>query len=74
MGEKVATVKMNKQQDMGLGLVGLILLIVGALIVFVPGMPFRGSGLGTILIVLGIVVLIAVVYRRRPEQTKTQTG
>jgi hypothetical protein len=74
MGEKVETVNMYKQQGMGLGVVGLILLIIGALIVFVPGMPFRGSGLGTILIVLGIVGLFVVFYRRRPEQTKTQTG
>jgi len=44
MTEKDATGDMMRQRLMPLGLYGLIVLIIGVLIIFVPGMPFRGSG------------------------------
>jgi hypothetical protein len=38
--------------------IGIILFILGILIVSVHGAPLRGSGAGTILIIIGVVMLI----------------
>jgi hypothetical protein len=46
-----------------IGIVGLVLVVLGAMIVAIPGFPFRGSGLGTILIVLGAIVIIGSYIR-----------
>jgi hypothetical protein len=58
MVEKMVTSDKNKQQAMLLGAVGLILMIFGALEFLVPGMPFRGSGIGTICIGAGALLLV----------------
>jgi membrane-bound ClpP family serine protease len=39
-------------------LLGAILMIAGLYIITVPGAPMRGSGIGTISLVLGVVVLL----------------
>ena len=53
----------TKNQPMMIAIVGIVLVILGAAIVAIPHFPFRGSGLGTILIVLGAIVLIGAFYR-----------
>lgn len=51
-----------------LTVLGIILVIAGVAIVTIPGAPMRGSGLGTISILAGIVLLaIALVrFRQKP--------
>ena len=41
-----------------LAVIGIILFILGILIVSVHGAPLRGSGMGTILIIIGVVMLV----------------
>jgi uncharacterized membrane protein len=43
--------------------IGIILFILGILIVSVHGAPLRGSGAGTILIIIGIVILVIAALR-----------
>jgi len=45
------------------GVIGIILLILGILIVSVHGAPLRGSGAGTILIIIGVVMLVIAALR-----------
>ena len=70
MGEKVESADMARQRSMLLMIGGLILVIIGALIVFVPGMPFRGSGLGTICIVIGVLLIGLNYLRGNSKSTK----
>ena len=53
---------------MVLAVIGIILLILGLLIVFVHGAPLRGSGVGTIAIIAGILLLVIAWLRasRKP--------
>jgi uncharacterized membrane protein len=54
-----------------LAVIGIILFILGILIVSVHGAPLRGSGMGTILIIIGIVMLIIAALRafyKRPAK------
>jgi hypothetical protein len=61
----------EKGQNMGsrnlhailLGVIGVILAIVGAAIIIIPGAPMRGSGIGTLSLVAGIVLLVIAVLR-----------
>jgi hypothetical protein len=69
MGEKVETTDMIKQQAMLMIGVGLILAIIGVLEFEVPGMPFRGSGIGTICLFAG-ALLLAVGYVRLNSKAK----
>jgi hypothetical protein len=46
-----------------LGVLGIILVIVGEYIINVHGAPLRGSGAGTLLVVLGAILLIIAVLR-----------
>jgi protein-S-isoprenylcysteine O-methyltransferase Ste14 len=41
-----------------LAVIGVILLVLGILIVSVRGAPLRGSGVGTIAIIAGIILLV----------------
>jgi hypothetical protein len=43
--------------------IGAILAIIGAYIIGVKDAPYRGSGLGTALLVLGVVVLVIAAWR-----------
>jgi hypothetical protein len=63
MVEKIVSSEKNKQPAMLLLVVGLILAIIGVLEFEVPGMPFRGSGIGTICLFVG-ALLLAVGYVR----------
>ena len=69
MGEKVETTDMIKQQAMLMLGIGLILAIIGVLEFEVPGMPFRGSGIGTICLFAG-ALLLAVGYVRLNSKAK----
>jgi Mg2+ and Co2+ transporter CorA len=46
-----------------LGVLGIIAVIVGEYIINVRGAPLRGSGAGTLLVVLGVVLLIIALLR-----------
>jgi len=46
-----------------LWIVGIILIIAGALVATVKGTHLRGSGLGTALLILGFIVVIIGVIR-----------
>ena len=50
---------------MALGVLGIVLLIVGAAIVITPGAPMRGSGIGTLAILAGVVLLVTAGLRYR---------
>jgi len=52
-----------------LSVLGIIFVIIGAMIVAIPHFPMRGSGLGTALIVLGVIVLIIAVIRFTYKRT-----
>jgi len=43
--------------------IGIILFILGILIVSIHGAPLRGSGAGTILIIIGVVMLVIAALR-----------
>jgi uncharacterized membrane protein len=49
---------------------GIILFILGILIVSIHGAPLRGSGVGTIAIIAGIVLLIFACFRFRSKRAK----
>jgi hypothetical protein len=63
MDEKGQTKNSSKMHATILGVIGIILVIVGAAIVAIPGAPMRGSGIGTASIVLGVVLLIIALLR-----------
>jgi hypothetical protein len=50
--------------------IGIILFILGILIVSIHGAPLRGSGVGTIAIIAGIVLLIIAYLRFRSKRAK----
>ena len=55
----------NKTLPIILVIVGIIALIGGILVATVHGTHLRGSGLGTVLIVLGIVIALVGFWRFR---------
>jgi uncharacterized membrane protein YidH (DUF202 family) len=62
----VSVLAARKSRNMSVAavaVIGLIVLIIGALIITVRGAPFRGSGLGTVLLVVGIVLLLVALWR-----------
>jgi len=62
----VSVIAARKSGSMSVGVVmaiGIIVLIVGAVIAGVKGAPFRGSGLGTVLLVIGVVLLLVAGWR-----------
>lgn len=62
--KKPETTKSNTHA-MVLAVIGVILLVLGILIVSVRGAPLRGSGAGTIFIILGIILLVIAWLRAR---------
>jgi hypothetical protein len=46
-----------------LGVLGIIFVIIGEAIINIPHAPLRGSGAGTALVVLGIILLIVAFLR-----------
>jgi uncharacterized membrane protein len=45
-----------------LAVIGIVLVIIGLAIVNIKGMPFRGSGMGTLSTAAGIVLLVVGGY------------
>ena len=62
----VSVIAARKSRSMGVvavAVAGIIVFIIGAYIVGIKGTPFRGSGLGTVLLVVGIVLLLVAGWR-----------
>jgi uncharacterized membrane protein len=58
MEDKGKTTGNRNRHAIILAVIGIILFIFGILIVSVHGAPLRGSGAGTILIIIGVVMLV----------------
>ena len=63
MGEKTKTNSNRNMHAIFLGVLGIIFVIIGAYIINVHGAPLRGSGAGTLLLLLGVILLIIAVLR-----------
>ena len=63
MSEVVKTKNSRNMHVIILGIIGIIALVAGIAVITVRGNPFRGSGLGTILSVLGVAVLVIAFLR-----------
>ena len=70
MDDKGKTTGNRNTHAIILAVIGIILLILGLLIVTVHGAPLRGSGVGTIAIIAGIVLLVIAVLRSRSKRGK----
>jgi hypothetical protein len=58
MVENTLKVKNFNMHATVLAFLGIIVLIVGEAIINIRGMPFRGSGLGTLLAIAGVIMLV----------------
>jgi hypothetical protein len=70
MSDKVKTMGNRNMHAIILSVIGIILVIVGAAIITIPGAPMRGSGIGTLSVLAGVALLaIAVLrfYYKRPQ-------
>ena len=70
MEEKAKAKDNRNMHAIILGVIGIILVIVGVAIATVKGTHLRGSGLGTLSIVIGVVLLVIAVlryYYKRPQ-------
>jgi len=63
MGENAKPNSSRNMHAIILGVLGIILVIVGEYIINVHGAPLRGSGAGTLLFILGVILLIIAVLR-----------
>jgi hypothetical protein len=63
VGEQVKTNGNRNLHAIILSVIGIIALIAGVAVATVKGTHLRGSGLGTALIVLGVVLLLIAVLR-----------
>ena len=63
MDEKGQTKDNRNMHAIILAVLGIILVIIGEAIINIRGAPMRGSGLGTILFVTGVILLIIAVLR-----------
>jgi len=71
----VSVIAARKSRSMGVAavaVIGIIVFIIGGYIVGVKGAPFRGSGLGTVLLVVGIVLLLVAAWRYTRGSKPTQ--
>ena len=62
----VSVIAARKSRSMSaavVAVIGIIIAIVGAAIITIPHAPLRGSGLGTVLLVIGIVLLLVGGWR-----------
>jgi len=69
MSEEGKTTDNRKMHAIILSVLGIIAVIIGAAIVIIPHAPMRGSGLGTGLIVIGVVLLIIALLRFTYKRT-----
>jgi hypothetical protein len=74
MGEKVQTMNTTGLNATMIIVIGAIVAILGVAIIEIPHMPGRGSGIGTILLVIGLIVLFFGLYRRRITMMTPKTG
>jgi hypothetical protein len=63
MVEKTPTAKRLNIHAILLSVIGIVLVIAGAAIINIPGAPLRGSGMGTLIVLLGIVLLFIALLR-----------
>jgi hypothetical protein len=63
MVEKAITVNNRNMHAIILAVIGVILVIVGAAIITIPGAPMRGSGIGTISLLAGVALLVIAALR-----------
>ena len=63
MAKTVKPSNNSKMHGLILVVLGIILAIAGEAIINIRGMPFRGSGLGTISVLVGIVLIIIGLLR-----------
>jgi len=61
--EKGKTTSNRNMHAIILGVLGIILLIVGVAIATIHGTGLRGSGLGTLSIVAGVILLVIAALR-----------
>ena len=70
MGENTKPNSNRNMHAIILAVLGIIFVIVGQYIINVHGAPLRGSGAGTLIFLLGAILLIIAVLRfiyRRPK-------
>jgi uncharacterized membrane protein len=70
MAEKEKTTDNRSMHVTILGVLGILFAIIGAAIIAIPGAPGRGSGIGTALVVIGVVLLVIAflrLYYKRPS-------
>jgi len=63
MGENAKPSSNRNMHAIILGVLGILLVIVGAYIIDVHGAPLRGSGAGTLLFLLGVILLVIAALR-----------
>jgi len=63
MTEKTPTSNSRNMHAIILGVLGIVFLLVGIYIITVHGAPLRGSGAGTLIAVLGVILLIIAALR-----------
>jgi hypothetical protein len=63
MVENAPTSSSRNMHAIILGVLGILLVIVGEAIINIRGMPFRGSGLGTLAVIAGVILLIIAALR-----------
>jgi hypothetical protein len=68
MAEKAQTTNSRNMHAIILSVIGIILVIAGAAIITIPGAPMRGSGIGTISLLLGAVLLVIALLRFRAKR------
>jgi hypothetical protein len=63
MDEKVQTKDSRNMHAIILAVLGILFLIIGEAIIRIPGAPGRGSGIGTLLAIAGVILLIIAALR-----------
>ncbi len=63
MGEQTKTNGSRNMHAIILGVLGILVAIVGIYIITVHGAPLRGSGAGTLLLLLGVILLVIAALR-----------
>jgi hypothetical protein len=63
MAEKTPISNSRNMHAIILGVLGIIFLILGTYIITVHGAPLRGSGAGTLIALLGVILLVIAALR-----------
>jgi hypothetical protein len=53
-----------------LGVIGIILVILGLAEFFIRGMPLRGSGIGLLMFIVGIILILIAFWRASIKPAK----